>query len=575
MKKKKYAAFFLTLIMTVAFPTVARAEVVTVQPAKDSSEAKLNWSVKIGGGWDTLSEIKMVGSYIYAADNHSQRIVKIDKKTGKIVKETKYSESMYYIADLGYGDGKIFVGYDSGKIQAFDAQTLKSLWISESADHEISSRLLYSDGELYVGTGGPSSPGSYYRITTKDDDPSKENEEKSITKITTSKSGNFYWNQGVVLGNYLLISDSAGNLMSFDRTRGYRQAGSKKLLGNFSGGIACNRTSNTIYLADQSANFYGIKVKQDGTMETVSTISLKNGGYVAGSPEYADGKVYISGRVGDYGSKGFLSVVNVASNQYKISSMIELPENSQSVPIVAKSNVYITVNTMPGGLYAVNTAKDGTSARLHTVYEPTSDETKNYCMSTPAVDEDGTLFYTNDSKYLFAVGKKNTASVQKPITYKKSSVRKIKLSWKKKKKAKGYVIYVKAGKGKYKRLTTVGKVSSKTITVRSGASYKFKVKPYRNGTKGRKYYKVRQVKAKNGKKTVKVKYGNVAGYESYQLEVKRGRGNYRRVKSYQKGGTITYTLRNARVGTSYQFRLKGSKTVKGKKNYVLLKVKNV
>ncbi len=59
------------------------------------------------------------------------------------------------------------------------------------------------------------------------------------------------------------------------------------------------------------------------------------------------------------------------------------------------------------------------------------------------------------------------------------STRSVKLTWKKKKSAKGYVIYAKAGKGKYKKVTTVGKKTSKTIKVNKDSSYKFKVKPYK------------------------------------------------------------------------------------------------
>ena len=44
--------------------------------------------------------------------------------------------------------------------------------------------------------------------------------------------------------------------------------------------------------------------------------------------------------------------------------------------------------------------KDATSASLETVYEPTGDIKNTGCMSNVVVDEDGTIYFANDSKYI-------------------------------------------------------------------------------------------------------------------------------------------------------------------------------
>lgn len=168
------------------------------------------------------------------------------------------------------------------------------------------------------------------------------------------------------------------------------------------------------------------------------------------------------------------------------------------------------------------------------------------------------------------------SKVKQP-TYKKSSVRKIKVTWKKKTGAKGYIIYAKAGKGKYKKIAAAGKGTSKTVTVNSGYSYKFKVKPYKtvkkSGKTVKKYYKAYKAKGKNGKKIVKVTYKNITGYEGYIVYAKVGKGSYKKVKTAVKGGTITYINKNAKIGKAYTFQLKGYKTVKGKKVYTTIKAK--
>lgn len=158
-------------------------------------------------------------------------------------------------------------------------------------------------------------------------------------------------------------------------------------------------------------------------------------------------------------------------------------------------------------------------------------------MSDVVVDEDGTIYFANDSKYIMSVGKKvedtkkSDVITVKPVTKTVKSTRSVKLTWKKKKGAKGYVIYAKAGKGKYKKVTTVGKKTSKMIKVNKDSSYKFKVKPYKLTKKNKKkYFKAYAAKAKFGSKTVKVTFKNVTGYASYKVQMKAGKAAYKTVK---------------------------------------------
>ena len=57
-----------------------------------------------------------------------------------------------------------------------------------------------------------------------------------------------------------------------------------------------------------------------------------------------------------------------------------------------------------GGIYSIEDTKGATSAKLETIYEPDKDHA-NYCMNSIYVDEDGTMYYINDSKTIFAIGK--------------------------------------------------------------------------------------------------------------------------------------------------------------------------
>ena len=43
---------------------------------------------------------------------------------------------IHYGAVIGTGDGKVYVGYDNGIIQAFDENTLQSVWITKPVENK-------------------------------------------------------------------------------------------------------------------------------------------------------------------------------------------------------------------------------------------------------------------------------------------------------------------------------------------------------------------------------------------------------------------------------------------------------
>ena len=539
---KRVAAVALSVVVLMTSGVSAKAAVTDVQPAKSSSEAVLKWAKKVGEPFDektyannTVSKIKLVGNYLYVADDAKHRIMKIDKKDGTILKEQKYYNESYiqgYVSSIGYGDNKVYVGYDNGRVQAFDENTLESLWITDENKNAINADFTFTNGKLYFGTTAKTTdwydngaPFSYYVVTTSDDDKTKPDEEKIMKKVVESKTGKFYLKKVVVLG-----------------------------------------------------------VSADGKLKDEKKVRLYETGYSSTTPEVYNGKVYVSGSKGKaFQDKGYMAVADVSSDKYKVNYTVELSNYSQCEPTIVKTGensvrVYFTINDEPGGIYAIEDSKDATSATLETVYEPTGDIKNTGCMSDVVVDEDGTIYFANDSKYIMSVGKKVEDTTKsdvitvKPVTKTVKSTRSVKLTWKKKKSAKGYVIYAKAGKGKYKKVTTVGKKTSKTIKVNKDSSYKFKVKPYKLTKKNKKkYFKAYAAKAKFGSKTVKVTFKNVTGYASYKVQMKAGKAAYKTVKTTTKGGTITYTKKKAKVGTTYKFRLKGINKVNGKTVSVTIK----
>ncbi|MFR7384031.1 MAG: hypothetical protein ACLUTO_06170 [Anaerostipes sp.] len=161
-----------------------------------------------------------------------------------------------------------------------------------------------------------------------------------------------------------------------------------------------------------------MKIGDNGEFETIKKVEVEDHGYIASTPEVYNGKVYISGTAFDF-SKGFMAVVDVASDEYKVNYKVDLPKYSQSTPIVVKDGtdsvkVYFTINTdNDGGIYMIEDSKGATSGKYERIFAPEEDK-KNYCGYGLWADSEGTLYYINESRYLFAVGKKSSSDPVKP-----------------------------------------------------------------------------------------------------------------------------------------------------------------
>ena len=98
---------------------------------------------------------------------------------------------------------------------------------------------------------------------------------------------------------------------------------------------------------------------------------------------------------------GVLAIVDAAT--MRIEQTVTAPADVKSAPLVTKAYdgetyVYYTANTTPGGLYVLKAGAD----QAESLFVPTGDG-QNYCMTSVMADEEGTLYYTNDSGRLFAV----------------------------------------------------------------------------------------------------------------------------------------------------------------------------
>ena len=159
-----------------------------------SDTAALKWSGKYGQGWSAAPTPPLIlDDYIYVG--MSNKIVKIDKKTGNKVAESDEMVSSVGFAmnPITYADGKLFVQVGDGIIQAVDYETLKCVWSTEKIGGQTVSPISYAkvDGKGYIYTGtweSSSSDGALLCISTDDSDVDENGIKKAEWRFVPSGS---------------------------------------------------------------------------------------------------------------------------------------------------------------------------------------------------------------------------------------------------------------------------------------------------------------------------------------------------------------------------------------------------
>lgn len=104
---------------------------VTTSVLPDSADnAVLNWATKVGKSWnDGPSPVAIVGDNIVYTSG--DKLMRMNKETGvvdSVVGQRAGHKQLRHPACYFYADGMIFSAFNGG-IQAFDADTLESLWV--------------------------------------------------------------------------------------------------------------------------------------------------------------------------------------------------------------------------------------------------------------------------------------------------------------------------------------------------------------------------------------------------------------------------------------------------------------
>ena len=421
-----------------------------------SEDSELLWAAKYGTGRAAApgSPILVDGDLITYTGSTIKRL---DVNTGKVLAEgTMAGTSSFSINPATYADGMIFVGLSGGKIQAFNAKTLESLWIyTDPLGGQPNTSPTYHDGYIYVGFwNGESKPGNFVAISVTDEDPMKTDEAK-LASWSYACVGGFYWAGAYVTDNLCIVGTDDGSgegdyinasaLLVFDRLTGKLLDSHYGCKGDIRSNVSHDPDSDRVFFTSKGGYIYNAAIDwETGKITDFKSLALKDAeGYTSEekpgaimstcTPSVYNGRIYlgVSGSKDPFSQNGghCIEVIDLDTATGEMSyaysyGIIGYPQTSAMVSTAYVDKdfdgdgagdgyvfIYLPYNYTPGGISVLmdrpgqtepKTATDSGYSEIFTPQAPLA----QYCICSTIADSTGTIYYKNDSCYMMAITSK-------------------------------------------------------------------------------------------------------------------------------------------------------------------------
>lgn len=421
--------------------------VISAKAPIKAEDSVLYWATKIGDGFDknACGCPIIVDGYLYTYAGTT--LYKVDTVSGEIVATGKlHHSSSFAINPPTYADGMIFIGLADGTVQAFNASTLESLWMyQDELKGQPNCPIVYHDGYIYTGFWvGETSDANYVCLNATDEDPTDTLERKMPTWKHTSKGG-FYWAGSYVCDDYLIIGTDDGDsgytkgkakLLSFDPHTGRLiDFMDMAVVGDIRSSIT--KDNGKYYFTNKGGYFFELTVNDDGTFNKLRTLKLYNYASLDTNPPMStctptiyNGRAYVGASgTNQFGAYSGHNITVIDIKNWEIAYTVRTQGYPQTSGILTTAYekdtgcvyVYFFDNYTPGKLRVLEDKPGQTSASLvsvetHTekgvtktyetaynLFEPYGEHAQ-YAICSPIVDDNGTIYFKNDSAYLMAVG---------------------------------------------------------------------------------------------------------------------------------------------------------------------------
>ena len=430
--------------------------VVDVRTPITAEDTVLVWANKLGEGYSgsAVGSPIIVGGYLYTYSGTT--IMKVDKETGLILKTgTMVGGSSFAINSATYAEGMIFIGLANGRVQAFNAETLESLWVYRDAlGGQPNCPIAYADGYIYTGFwNSETKQANFACLSVTDEDATKTNEAKLPTWTYTHNG--FYWAGAYVNSDFVLVTTDDGengyttgygSILSLNpKTGKLIDSLQATNVGDLRSSVCYDTETEAYYFTSKGGDLYQVKVNADGTFTkgSLRRLHLDNGADSASAPPMststpviANGRAYI-GVSGDGQFKAYsghnITVVDLPtfSIAYSVPTM-GYPQTSGLLTTAYQNGdgynyVYFFDNFTPGKLRVIRDmpgmtevdhdyttmetySKNGEEHTIETAYvlfTPDGAQAE-HAICSPVVDEEGNIYFKNDSAQLMRLSSRIT-----------------------------------------------------------------------------------------------------------------------------------------------------------------------
>lgn len=438
MKKKILRTASIALATALSLSVCASAFVsdgtnnnVTTSILPDSADnAVLNWATKVGKSWnDGPSPVAIVGDYIVYTSG--DKLMRMNKETGVVdsVVGQRAGTNSYAIQPVTYANGMIFSAFNGG-IQAFDADTLESLWVyKDSVGGQSVSPIYYNDGCIYTGfcNYGSGKDDQYVCIDVKDEDPDTTDEEKSPKWIFTNTSG-FYWAGAYAADDYIVLgmenakanTTDPARVVTLDKNSGSVIDTEYTVGGGVRSTISYDKDTDAYYFTSNGGYFYKATIDDEGNFTKLDSIAL--GAPSTSTPTVLNGRAYVG--FGSFSTGSGIAVIDLDSFEIAYTATTKGYPQTTGLGAVNENGynyVYFTENAMAGAIRYVKDKKGVTEVldaqivdgkkTAPSLFTPSGAQAE-YAIADLVADENGTIFFKNDSGYIMAVG----SEVEKLVT---------------------------------------------------------------------------------------------------------------------------------------------------------------
>ena len=387
--------------------------IVSTKLPRTASEAAEKWTKALGSGFAAAPSVQIIVDDSLVVMS-GKNIYKLSMADGEILAQGKMVKAIDWgYTPATYANGMIFAPLTDGTVQAFDAKTLESLWVySDPLKGQALSPITYSDGYIYTGFwNSETKDAAYVCIPVTDEDAENATEAQKALWRDIVKGG-FYWAGSVVAGDYVVYGTD-------DAT--YGSAGTAKILsrnkltgelmdvhdivGDQRSSIAY--ADGKVYFTTKAGYLYSAELGKDGKLNNLKGKNYTEYGLMSTStPVVYNGYVYFGIAKANFSAP--YNTMMVDANTLDVAASVAMQGYPQCSMLLStayekstgKIYLYSTYNNNPGGITAIEVDQAAKTMTATEIYTPSHPQ---YCITSLICDGEGTIYYKNDSGYLFAV----------------------------------------------------------------------------------------------------------------------------------------------------------------------------